>query len=263
MHKEPLYKYKIVNRNGKYGATLFDMVIIPFEYQELRAFNKNYIAIAKKNDKYGAINSQNQIVIPFELDDVSFFMGDLLIVERDGKNGVYNSQGKLLIPCEYDHIDDFMDYCDDESDNFAIIEKDKKYGLLNYKCNIVIPIQYDYLTYSMGDLFIAQKDCKFGIVNFYNDLILPFEYNSIDSIEEIINDNELMFDIINNSIYDNKLKLVRQGNKYGLLCKDNERNILPFIYTDLQDVIYHISSKRLLSKEVKSTNCILTLDNSI
>ncbi|WP_218975681.1 WG repeat-containing protein [Campylobacter sp. RM16192] len=29
----------------------------------------------KKNDKYGAINSQNQIVIPFELDDVSFFMG--------------------------------------------------------------------------------------------------------------------------------------------------------------------------------------------
>ncbi|QCD51957.1 WG repeat-containing protein [Campylobacter sp. RM16192] len=80
-----------------------------------------------------------------------------MIVERDGKNGVYNSQGKLLIPCEYDHIDDFMDYCDDESDNFAIIEKDKKYGLLNYKCNIVIPIQYDYLTYFGGDLFIAQN----------------------------------------------------------------------------------------------------------
>lgn len=56
---------------------------------------------------------------------------------------------------------------------------------------------------------MAEKCSKFGIINFYNDLILPFEYNSIDGIREIINNNELMFDIINNSIYDNKLKLLK------------------------------------------------------
>ena len=66
---------------------------------------------------------------------------------------------------------------------------------------------------------MAEKCSKFGIINFYNDLILPFEYNSIDGIREIINNNELMFDIINNSIYDNKLKLLKQGNKYGLFAK--------------------------------------------
>lgn len=66
--------------------------------RKLRAFNKN------------------DIVVPFELDDVGFFMGEMLIVEKNGKSGVCDLRGKLLIPCEYDHID----YCNDWSDNLQL-----------------------------------------------------------------------------------------------------------------------------------------------
>ena len=43
-------------------------------------------------------------------------MGGLLIVEKNVKRGVCDLRVTLLIPCEYDYID----YCNDESDNLQL-----------------------------------------------------------------------------------------------------------------------------------------------
>lgn len=51
----------------KYGCIDIDgNIIIPFEYKELYLFDEKGFAVARKGNKYGCINIENQIVIPFE-----------------------------------------------------------------------------------------------------------------------------------------------------------------------------------------------------
>lgn len=53
------------------------------------------MAVAK-NDKWGFINKNNEIVIPLIYDDVDGFSEGLAKVEKDGKTFIINKQGQKV-----------------------------------------------------------------------------------------------------------------------------------------------------------------------
>lgn len=88
--------------------------------------NKNKragIAVVCKNGKFGAIDTNGAIAIPFEYDDMGNADGAIM-VKKNGKYGFVDYYGKILIPIEYDdaipfgpgrgnfdpHFDPYYDY---------------------------------------------------------------------------------------------------------------------------------------------------------
>lgn len=98
LDQEHSYLYGYVNEQGDEQ--------IPVEYDHLYSF-ENGITIAKKEGRYGAIDMNNQVVIPFNLpyDDVRGFRNGRAAVKNSaGKWGVIDTSGKEIVPCTNDSI---------------------------------------------------------------------------------------------------------------------------------------------------------------
>ena len=96
--QEKGYLYGYVNEQG--------VEQIPVEYDHLYSF-ENGITIAKKDGRYGAIDLNNNTVIPFGLpyEDVRGFRdGRASVRDANGKWGVIDTEGKLVVPCSNDSI---------------------------------------------------------------------------------------------------------------------------------------------------------------
>lgn len=99
-------------KNGLYGfndSFLFEDKDpkIPFEYQELPR-EIQYRMIAKKDGKYGLISIDNEVLIPFEYDRITFvrfnlrrFKNEYLQVQKNGQWGMMDIEGNEILPVEY------------------------------------------------------------------------------------------------------------------------------------------------------------------
>ena len=68
------------------------------------------ISICQQNEtgKYGLIDSDGKVIIPFEYDSLGYYSekGRTLVpVEKNKKEGVFDMNGKVILPCEYDEIE--------------------------------------------------------------------------------------------------------------------------------------------------------------
>ena len=92
------YAYGYVNEEG--------IEQIPVEYDYIYSF-ENGITVAKKEGKYGVIDLNNNIVVPFGLPyvDVRGFRNSRASVkDSSGKWGVIDTAGNLIVPCTNDNI---------------------------------------------------------------------------------------------------------------------------------------------------------------
>lgn len=92
------YLYGYINKKGEEQ--------IPVEYDYLYSY-ENGITIAKNRGSYGAIDLNNNIIIPFSLpylDVRGFRNGRASVKNVEGKWGVIDTSGKLIVPCTSDEI---------------------------------------------------------------------------------------------------------------------------------------------------------------
>lgn len=81
--------------------------IVPLGDYECIVGCSNGMYIAEKNNKYGYIDKQGKIIIPFKYDSIGSFSEGLAAVAMDGKCGYINTDGELVIPCKYDSAGSF------------------------------------------------------------------------------------------------------------------------------------------------------------
>ena len=187
--------------------------IIPFEFEELRAFDGKETSIAKKNGKYGIINLQNQELVTFENDEIlssrfseifvvkqqnkfglldkqgkkvmDFVFEDLqpcyydednkFIIKTNGKYGIIDISGNEIIPAEYDEISNWVEY----GPEAHFVTKNKKMGMYTRDGKQLIPPIYEKLQYITNNLIIVSQNKKFGIVNISNKIVIPLEYDKV------------------------------------------------------------------------------------
>ena len=141
-------KYGMVNKQGT--------IILPAEYSQqfdyhVNSYTKKVYAIGVKDDKYGILDINNNIIMDFKYDDVniSSTIGDVCLKDENGKWGLIDTnletKENLLIDFKYDRL--------------KPIYKGKK-------C----------------DGIIALKDGFWGFLDIYENVILDFKYVSSDSI---------------------------------------------------------------------------------
>ena len=119
--KIPLGKYKFMNpldqenmilakKDDKEGyIDINDNILIPFIYNDLSVFSDNGLAIAQIKDKFGAINRKGEVLIPFIYDRLNYFYkSGLSKIVKNGKYGFVDKTGKEIVSPIYNSVDQSM-----------------------------------------------------------------------------------------------------------------------------------------------------------
>ena len=130
--------------------------VIPCDkVREGLAGNESGEYIVKKNSKYGVIDKDLNIIIPFEYDGIGVFSEGLASVIKNGKKGFIDKANRLIIPCEYDEPDPEWGVSDNFSEGLVNVSKDGKWGYINKSNKVVIPFIYDIAESFHGGLALV------------------------------------------------------------------------------------------------------------
>ncbi len=152
--------------------------------------------------KFGYIDENGKVTIPFEYEDAHIFINNLACVKKEGKWGAIDKAGKTIIPFKYE-------YLESTRSEYFIFGKNEKVGIISKEGKVIVEPKYLAAKYLFGSFFgfLSQeltfnKNNKFKIED-YSDYysrfitphplydkwgvvdivskstILPFNYNSV------------------------------------------------------------------------------------
>ena len=164
-------KYGFVNsKTGK--------LVIPCIYDDACSFNEGVALVTQKNKEngYALISKTGELLSDFILTIIhsKYYVKNELFTNKgiNGKYGTIDKNGKLIIPFEYDELWDF------NKNGYAQFKKDGKWGVINKFNNIIIPATYDNMRLGDEcELIAVNKAGKWGYVNLSNQIVVPFSYD--------------------------------------------------------------------------------------
>jgi len=252
---------KRINRNNSWGyVDEKGKEIIPLgKYEFLNPIDEENMILAKKNGKWGFININEDIIIPFDYDDIGIFSDNgIAPAKKEGKSGGLNRSGKDIIPFIFEELDYFY------KSNLAVVKKNGKYGFINGNGKIIIPLQYDNANQTMSDnVVIASQNGKWAFFNNQGKQLTDFLYDEVktDFVNIENNKDNTYFkggvaivmqkniphfldrnlkEIKTAEIYDNAesftdkgFSIVEKNGKFGLISKDG-KVVLPVIYSSIE-----------------------------
>jgi len=141
-------------------------VVFRGKYDEVKfGLQGNYIV--KKNQKYGVVTANNQIVIPFKYDEI-YNLANGYKVTLNEKEGVVNNKEKLIIPLKYEDIS--------QQNNCYKATLDGKEGILSLDNKTLIPFMYQQLqldNFNTETLIVAKnEENKVGFINTKNEWVI-------------------------------------------------------------------------------------------
>ena len=158
----------MVDPNGK--------VLIPVEYEDIQSgVSLNlYWLWAKKDGKYGYLDENGAVVIPFIYDGAKTFSGLMAAVKKGDKWGYIDTEGTVIIPFAYDELDDFF------TDDYCAAKKNGKWGYIDKNNKVIIPFIYDEVEDSDLKYIRVVKDGKEGIIDFNRKTVIPIDFYVIN-----------------------------------------------------------------------------------
>lgn len=215
-----------------------------------------------KNDLYGALDKNGNILFPCQYDHVYYSEG-YFEVEKDKKLGAFDKNGKLLFPCLYEKV-----YYDEDEKHFEVTLKGKN-GLLGYNGKQIIPCLYEDIYYDDdNDYYKVTLNGKVGTLDGKGKQIFPCIYDKIyknddpDYYELTYNGKVGIFDLKGKKIFDFIYTdvhwwqttdhigcEVKQGDKVGFVSKEG-KELIPCQYDDIQ--YYAESNKDIYAKVIKN-----------
>lgn len=156
-----------INSQMKYSAINSEFQeISDFIFDEINLFDEG-IANVRIGEKWGAINSEGEIVVPLEFNSIYYCCKGLIKVAYGdnegkrffGKYGLYNSTGDKLTKSIYEELYVL-------ENGYVKFKKDNKWGLLNNEGKEVIRDIYDHIEYVNQDLLIAEIDNEKFYINY-------------------------------------------------------------------------------------------------
>ena len=176
------YGYGFINEQGKF--------VTPPHYREFyrsgshsyKIFNDRGLASISKNGKFGAIDKEGNVVIPFEYDKLFTFQEGLAPFYKDGKWGAIDVYGNIVIEAKYSALTRF-------NEGFAIAHDGKRafiidsqgrdstggLDIVDLSAYVSTAVQPDgsllINSNAPDDMLIVGKDGKYGYVEL--DLSYP------------------------------------------------------------------------------------------
>jgi hypothetical protein len=192
-------------------------IIIPLgKYKFLNPPDNQGMIFANRGNKYGYIDINENIIVPFEYDDIGLFNNDLAYVKKNHKFGFINRKGTIVIPIEFDSESNFNNL------GLALVEKNHKFGFIDKLGKEVIPIIYEQATdTSLDNFVIVCKNKKWAFYNKKGEQETEFIYDEIAITKKVLKNHD------ESTFWQNGLILVKKNGLIGYLDK-NLKEIIPF-----------------------------------
>lgn len=236
-------KYGYVQLNGTSSIT----TLIPCIYESLGDYSSDSYIHATLKGKKGMIDSQNNIIIPFEYSEVSGLCHtsngcSIIWVEKDGKHGIYSNEGKEIQPCDidkayiptdynlkelsYTYIKE-LSYTDCPSADYIYIERNGLTGLISGSTfETIIPCMYEYLSPIKTGKAFYKSNGKWGIIDTNNKTIQLAIYDNVEIDGSSLSEQSMPSMAFQSKMY------VRNNGKVGML-KANGEDFIPVKYDSL------------------------------
>ena len=185
-----------INETGK--------IVIPIEYLILAdiSYAGPTMLMAIKERLFGVIDVKNNVIVPFEYDEVFPAFGMITVVKQN-KKGVFNHKGRLIVPIAYDEIK--HPFSTSTSINVC---KKGKWGVVNKKGQIICEPRYDEIGsygFTCGRLAVC-KDGKWGFINWNGREVIECIYDKVyqffeeNHCEVKLNGKKIKIDIYGNML---------------------------------------------------------------
>jgi hypothetical protein len=174
---EPAFRLIRAKKDNKYGyVDTTGSIIIPIEYDfGANDYFKEKLICVTKNKLVGFINPKNEVIIPLTFQNAFGFSNGLAPVFTEEKWGYIDVTGKMIIPAIYNTPYAF------NNAGVAIVRKGDKCGLISKSGSVVLPLEYDKLfTFNTNDYWLVKHNNLYGIVNNAGKFILPIEYKNVE-----------------------------------------------------------------------------------
>lgn len=177
--------------NGNYGLKnkTTGKVILPAEY--VFVFWSKELAFAQdQNRKYGAVDCNGNVVVPFIYDDVNGVNETNGIRVKTGdKYGLLSPGGKMLLDTIYEGIYSYDSYSESATvfyyGDIGIIKLNGKFGLVKKTGEIIYePVFEDIGRLHDGYLF-AKKEGKWGMMEKNAKILQPFVFDECNQLWNI------------------------------------------------------------------------------
>lgn len=135
----------------------------PFEFMEGEMYSADRLMV-KHGAYYGFIDRSENLVIPCVYDNArSFFPKGFTFVLKSGKWGLIDIDEKVILPFEYDSYN----YDSVELEHGLMrLQKNGKWGVVQFKSGkIIIPFQYDSIYFDSSNQYVVRKDGNLGKID--------------------------------------------------------------------------------------------------
>jgi hypothetical protein len=159
---------------GKYGYIDKDLqMVIPYEYEEAGRFNEGIAAVGSKG-KYGFINPNNQYVLPCVFDGAGTVNNGLAPVCIEDRWGIIMMTGRFIIDCDFEEIRTPID-------GEVPFKLGGKWGLMDITGRIIVENKYDNPFRFKDGIAEIRRNGRPGAINIYDEEILAdnlFDYSN-------------------------------------------------------------------------------------
>lgn len=174
----------------------------------LKTENENYSVTVDKNDKYGVINKEGDILIENKYNYIQYLYDNYFIVGGEtGKSGIINEKGEEILPIKYEVIQklDKNDIVQAMIGNvLELYSKDMKNivsmenGKLEINDEYIKVYSSNQTTYVSNDgtlktnfeifdnnIFASEREGKWGFVDKDNNVVVDYQYDKVTEVNEL------------------------------------------------------------------------------
>ncbi|MDR6568020.1 WG repeat-containing protein [Chitinophaga ginsengisegetis] len=178
--------YLFAQKNGKWGIIDFDNnILMPFEYEHEHAFMRsdNWVQCFKKQGREVTINlkTKKEYAAP-EYTGMTVTGNGLLKVQKNGKYGLISEDGATVADFIYDDITDVYD--ETASGPYLRITQNGKTGILREDGKVIIAPSYEGDIVVSGEYFIIPVDGNYNLTDTTGKKLLAKDYNEITTLDK-------------------------------------------------------------------------------
>lgn len=170
--------YFIAYKNGQAGLMKNNKCLTNYEFESIEYNLSNNLFIAQRNSKKGVMNTNGDIIVNTEYDELSFG-GEYINAIKNDELTILDVNGNEI------QNSDIVSLTKTKDSNYYIaIDKDNLYTVLDQNKNNLLNNKYDYIEYLGNSHFIVSKDRESGIIDSNDNVLLDIKYNSVISLHE-------------------------------------------------------------------------------
>lgn len=193
-------------------------------FEEARPYSLGF-ACVKNDNKWGVINEQGQIAVPYRYDQAPEYLSvaynkqlfkvmaqgnygvcdaagkellapqyelitpseqKLFKVKQKGKYGLIKLSGEVVLPPTYNAMSNGQENPSNAPEFPAIVLKGKKYGLINFKGEEILAPAVEMLRYMGEGFYATQEKQQYGIVSAQGKEIITPEYEALGQFNDRI-----------------------------------------------------------------------------